>query len=107
MVWGLPVGLRRGGPVCWGVRLLVGCGANVGCLGIFGFLVWFGVMGGRPRLRGFRSRLWVLVRRLLDTVGMYVKELYSGVVFLWIARMVPPEHRFVCLLKREELWTSL
>ena len=38
------VGLYRGGPVCLGVLLLVGCGANVGCPDMIDFLVWFGVV---------------------------------------------------------------
>ena len=37
---------------------------------MFGFLVCFRVVGGRPRLRAFRSRLWLLVGRWLDKVGM-------------------------------------
>ena len=51
MVRRWPVGFRRGGPVCWGVQLLVGCGASAECRGMFGVLVWFGVVGGRPRLQ--------------------------------------------------------
>ena len=39
---------RRGVPVCWVDQLLVGCGASVGCSGMFGILFWFGVVGGKP-----------------------------------------------------------
>jgi hypothetical protein len=52
---GWPVGLPQVGLVCASVRMLVGCVAIVGCLGMFGFLFWIGVAGGRP---GFHSRLW-------------------------------------------------
>ena len=65
------VGLRREGPVCWGVRLLVGCGSSAKCPIMFGVLVWFDVGGGRPRWRGFRIRRCVLVGRWLGIIGMY------------------------------------
>jgi hypothetical protein len=52
-VKGWLAGPRREVPECWGDQLLVGCGASVGCPGVFGFLVWFGVVGGRPRWRIF------------------------------------------------------
>ena len=50
---------------CVGVfeSVCVGCGAIVECPGMHGVLVWFGVAGGKPRLQGFRIRLWVLVGR--------------------------------------------
>ena len=69
-MWGWPVGLRREGPVCWGVRLLVECGASEACPSMFGFLDWFGVLGGRPRLQVFRIRLWLLLGRCLYKVVM-------------------------------------
>ena len=78
MVWEWLVGFRRGGPVCLGVRLVgvrtivLGCGACAWCPGMFGFLVWLGVVGGMPRLRVFRSRLWVTVGRWLGNVGVWV-----------------------------------
>ena len=57
------VGLNRGGPMCGGVQPLVGCGANVVRLGMFGVLIWFGVAEGTQRWQGYRIRFWVLVRR--------------------------------------------
>ena len=64
------VGPRQGVPVCWGDLLIVGCGACVGCPGMFGFLILFGVVGGKPRWRVSRSQFLVLGGRWRDTVGM-------------------------------------
>ena len=50
------VGLRRGGPVCGSVRLLVGSGASVECRDMFGVLVWYGVAEGMQRWQGLRIR---------------------------------------------------
>ena len=53
MGMGWLVGLPLVGSMCASVRLLVGCVAIVGCSGMFGFLFWIGVAGGRPHLPGF------------------------------------------------------
>ena len=39
MLKGWPEGLRRGGPVFLGFRLLVGCGSSVGYSGMFGLVL--------------------------------------------------------------------
>jgi len=66
---------------------------------MFGFLFWFGVVGGRkPQWRVFRSQCWVLEGRWRDTVGIGEVRggaLWCGRRFLYIARMVPPEQRLV------------
>ena len=56
MEW--PVGLPQGGLVYLGVQMLVDCVAIVGCLGMFGFLIWIDVAGSRPQLPGFQNRIW-------------------------------------------------
>ena len=58
MGMGWHVGRPQVGPVCASVRMLLGCVAIVGCRGMFGFLFWIGVAGGRLQLQGFQSRLW-------------------------------------------------
>ena len=72
------VGPRRGAPVCRGDQLLVGRGARVGCPDMFGFLIWFGVVRGKPRWQVSRSQFWVLGGQWRDTVGM--GEVRGGVV---------------------------
>ena len=86
--------------MCWGVQLLIGSEANVGCPSMFGFLICFGVVGGRLQCRVFRSQFWVLVGRWRDTVGM--GEVCGGV--LWWSR------RFCVLLEwchRSSAWCFL
>jgi hypothetical protein len=53
-----PVGLPQVGLVCANVRMLEEYLAIAGCLDIFGFLFWFGFVGGRSIFSGFQSRLW-------------------------------------------------
>jgi len=56
--------------VCWGGQLLVGYGAIVGGLGMFGFVIWFGIVGGKPRWRVSRNHFWVLGGRCRGRIGM-------------------------------------
>jgi hypothetical protein len=46
------VGLPQVGPMCASVRMLVECVAILGPHGMFGFLFWIGVAGGRLQLQG-------------------------------------------------------
>ncbi len=97
---GWHAGRLRGGPACLDVRLLRRCGANEECLNIICFLVRFGVVGVKPRWRGFQSRIWVLVGRWVDMVGMgegCEGALWWNRGFLCIARIVSLEQRLVCL----------
>ena len=49
---------------------------------MYGVLVWFGVVGVKPRWQGFRIRLWVFVGQWQDMAGM--EEVYGGA--LWLSR---------------------
>ena len=70
MVKRWPVGLRRRGPMYGSVRLLIGRGASVECLDMFGVIVLCGVAEGMQRWQGFRIRFWVLVGRCQGMVGI-------------------------------------
>ena len=62
--------------------MLGGSRAIVGCLGMFVFVIWFGVVGNKPRCRVSRSQFWVLGERWRGRVSM--GEVHGGA--LWCGR---------------------
>ena len=67
--------------MCLGVKLLIWCVANVGCLGVFKFLVWIGTVGVGRDCKDFGAGFGYEEGdgKIRLVWGRYVEELYGWV----------------------------